>query len=203
MRHLTVTICLSIAVLLGSVGVSESADFQKGLTAAQSGDFATALREWTPLAEQGNARAGTPKIILRPKPWDMTPNKDVKTDRKDLDFVSEYREIIREVFRQRSLPKLIELIGDKELEFGPRKNLLRDKYWHEVFSSQFTKEITENTDRHNFEAPRLVAGREGLFGFIERGTCGPECFVRLFFDTNPPLRNWQRVTSSVTGVLVE
>ena len=26
---------------------------KKGLTAAQSGDFATALREWTPLAEQG------------------------------------------------------------------------------------------------------------------------------------------------------
>ena len=34
-----------------------SADFQKGLTAAQSGDYATALREWTPLAKQGNAYA--------------------------------------------------------------------------------------------------------------------------------------------------
>jgi uncharacterized protein len=34
-----------------------SADLQKGLTAAQSGDFATALSEWKPLAEQGNARA--------------------------------------------------------------------------------------------------------------------------------------------------
>ena len=30
---------------------------KKGLTAAQNGDFATALREWTPLAEQGNAAA--------------------------------------------------------------------------------------------------------------------------------------------------
>ena len=37
--------------------MSESADFQKGLTAARSGDFATALREWRPLAEQGNAFA--------------------------------------------------------------------------------------------------------------------------------------------------
>ena len=36
---------------------SASGDFKKGLTAAQSGDFATALREWTPLAEQGNATA--------------------------------------------------------------------------------------------------------------------------------------------------
>ena len=57
MRTLTATLCLTIAVLLGSAGVSWSADYQKGLTAAQSGDFATALREWTPLAEQGNADA--------------------------------------------------------------------------------------------------------------------------------------------------
>ena len=33
------------------------ADFNKGLAAAQCGDFATALREWQPLAEQGHARA--------------------------------------------------------------------------------------------------------------------------------------------------
>ena len=32
MRNLTATICLTLAVLLGSVGVSWSADFQKGLT---------------------------------------------------------------------------------------------------------------------------------------------------------------------------
>jgi TPR repeat protein len=32
-------------------------DFQKGLTAAQRGDYTTALREWRPLAEQGNADA--------------------------------------------------------------------------------------------------------------------------------------------------
>ena len=57
MKHLTATICLTIAVLLGSVGVSESADFQKGVTAFQSGDYATALREWKPLAKQGNASA--------------------------------------------------------------------------------------------------------------------------------------------------
>ena len=57
MRNLTATICLTIAVLLGSAGVSWSADFQKGLAAARSGDYATALREWTPLAKQGNANA--------------------------------------------------------------------------------------------------------------------------------------------------
>ena len=57
MRKLLTILCLTIAVLLGSAGLSWSADFQKGLTAAQSGDFATALREWKPLAEQGNADA--------------------------------------------------------------------------------------------------------------------------------------------------
>ena len=57
MRRLTATTCLTIAVLLGSAGMSWSADFQKGQTAYQNGDFATALREWKPLAEQGYARA--------------------------------------------------------------------------------------------------------------------------------------------------
>ena len=37
--------------------VAWGADFQKGLTAAQNGDYVTAFREWTPLAEQGNAKA--------------------------------------------------------------------------------------------------------------------------------------------------
>ena len=37
--------------------VSFGADFQKGLTAAENGDYATALREWMPLAEQGDAAA--------------------------------------------------------------------------------------------------------------------------------------------------
>ena len=57
MRNLTATICLAVALLIGSAGVSWSQDFQKGLAAAHSGDFATALREWTPLAKQGNAEA--------------------------------------------------------------------------------------------------------------------------------------------------
>jgi TPR repeat protein len=57
MRNLTATICLTLAMLLGSAGMSWSADFQKGLTAYDSGDYATALREWTPLAEQGLAKS--------------------------------------------------------------------------------------------------------------------------------------------------
>ena len=57
MKKLTFTICLTLAVLLGSTGVSVSQDFQMGLDAADRGDFAIALREWTPLAEQGNVGA--------------------------------------------------------------------------------------------------------------------------------------------------
>ena len=55
MKNLIAILCLTIAVLLGSAGVSESADFQKGLTAYESGDYAAALHEWTPLAVKGDA----------------------------------------------------------------------------------------------------------------------------------------------------
>ena len=55
MRKLTATLCLTLAVLFGSLGISESADYQKGWDAYDSGDYATALREWEPLAEQGDA----------------------------------------------------------------------------------------------------------------------------------------------------
>ena len=50
-------LCLAIAVFLGSAGVAWSADFQTGQTAYERRNYATALQEWTPLAEQGNADA--------------------------------------------------------------------------------------------------------------------------------------------------
>jgi hypothetical protein len=45
MKKLPATLCLTITLLLGSASMSWSADFQKGVTAAGSGDFATALHE--------------------------------------------------------------------------------------------------------------------------------------------------------------
>ena len=49
---------LSVMALgLMLAGPVQAQDFQKGLAAAQAGDFATALQEFTPLAEQGNADA--------------------------------------------------------------------------------------------------------------------------------------------------
>ena len=50
-----VRIAVVSLMLAPSVGTAQ--DFDVGLEAAQSGDFETALREWVPLAEQGNARA--------------------------------------------------------------------------------------------------------------------------------------------------
>ena len=81
MGNLTATLCLTLAVLLGSAGISWSADFQKAYAAWESGDYATALREWTLLAEQGDASAqynlgvmyanglGTPENFIRAHMW--------------------------------------------------------------------------------------------------------------------------------------
>ena len=46
-----------VLLMLMSSGMVVAADFNKGLKAAQSGDFKTALAEWTPLAEEGYASA--------------------------------------------------------------------------------------------------------------------------------------------------
>jgi len=54
MRRIAAT--LAVGALLFSAG-SAWADFYDGLAAAQRGDYATALQEWQPLAEQGNAAA--------------------------------------------------------------------------------------------------------------------------------------------------
>jgi TPR repeat protein len=48
---------LAAAFLVHLGSVSWSADFKKGYDAYVSGDYATALREFKPLAEQGNAAA--------------------------------------------------------------------------------------------------------------------------------------------------
>ena len=48
---------LFIVILILLSGTPAVADFAKGLAAAESGDYTTALQEWRPLAEQGNADA--------------------------------------------------------------------------------------------------------------------------------------------------
>jgi uncharacterized protein len=57
-EHHPMQIIRSIILALGFIvagGVAAvGQDYEKGLAAAQSGDFATALKEWRPLAEQGD-----------------------------------------------------------------------------------------------------------------------------------------------------
>lgn len=46
-----------VALSIGATPIAGAADFDKGLTAARSGDYAAALQEFRPLAEQGDATA--------------------------------------------------------------------------------------------------------------------------------------------------
>ena len=64
MNRLLILPVLLLTLLVGNPAFS--ADFQKGVTAYESGSYATALREWTPLAEQGNANV-VGKLIYSPR----------------------------------------------------------------------------------------------------------------------------------------
>ena len=55
MKNLIILPVLLLTLLVGCV--SDSFNYQKGLDAYDNGNFATALREWRPLAEQGIADA--------------------------------------------------------------------------------------------------------------------------------------------------
>jgi TPR repeat protein len=55
MKHILILPVLLLTLLVGTPAFS--ADFQKGFTAYESGDYATALRELEPLAKQGLAAA--------------------------------------------------------------------------------------------------------------------------------------------------
>ena len=55
MKQLLILPVLLLTLLVGTP--ASSADWNKGYAAYKSGDYATALREWTPLAKQGNAKS--------------------------------------------------------------------------------------------------------------------------------------------------
>ena len=57
MKQTLAMISIIGALIFGSIGAVVAADFQAGVAAYQKGDYAAALREWTPLAEQGDANA--------------------------------------------------------------------------------------------------------------------------------------------------
>ena len=53
-----ITLILATVLSLAFTQVSAQ-DYNKGLEAAKAGDYATAIKEWKPLAEQGDARCTT------------------------------------------------------------------------------------------------------------------------------------------------
>ena len=57
MRKLTATLCLTIAVLLGSMGMSASADFRNREQEYKNKNYDTAARLCRPFAEQGHTGA--------------------------------------------------------------------------------------------------------------------------------------------------
>ena len=64
---------LLLSLLLGS-GLAVAAAFNKGLEAAQSGDFKTALAEWTPLADQGDYNAQYNLGLMYDTGWGVPEN---------------------------------------------------------------------------------------------------------------------------------
>lgn len=57
MTHPLKTILLVVIMLLGSSQAGFAQDYDKGVRAFIAGDYPTALKEWRPLAEQGNVDA--------------------------------------------------------------------------------------------------------------------------------------------------
>ena len=57
MRRLLAILCLTVAVLLGSVGEGWNEDYHKGWDELYRGEYATALKSFTLSAEQGDVYA--------------------------------------------------------------------------------------------------------------------------------------------------
>jgi len=112
MKKLLIIPVLFLTVMFGSP--SFSADLQKGLNAARSRDFATALREWSPLAEQGNVFAQNNLKKLQKKIAKSGNTPPVVTARKssppsssssDNELARLRREILRLRTQNQSKPK--------------------------------------------------------------------------------------------------
>ena len=69
MKRLIITVCFSLCLSTVSIGMSWSGDYQKGLDAAQSGNYIAALKEWRPLAEQGHSAVSYTHLTLPTTPY--------------------------------------------------------------------------------------------------------------------------------------
>lgn len=57
MKHAIKSVVSGLSILLANSSILYAQDFEVGLAAYEKNDYVAALREWRPLAEQGNADA--------------------------------------------------------------------------------------------------------------------------------------------------
>ena len=74
MRHYRRKFFLPILLLIASNGIA--AHYEKGFNAYSEGDYATALAEWRPLAEQGDANGQFGLGLLYANGWGVDLNDD-------------------------------------------------------------------------------------------------------------------------------
>jgi TPR repeat protein len=84
MKRILTTLVISLSLLLGTASGALAQDFDKGLEAHRKGDYATALREFRLLAEQGSVTAqfnldlmydkgkGCLRLLVRNPKWTQT-----------------------------------------------------------------------------------------------------------------------------------
>jgi len=108
-------LCVTALVLITSVA---RADFEDGVKAARQGDYATALKEWKLLAEQGHASAqynlgvmyangqGVPQDYIQAHMWwnlsaaqgdkDAVHNRDIVASKMSPERIAEAQRLARE-----------------------------------------------------------------------------------------------------------
>ena len=71
MKKIISAVAVVVALSMSSLnyGTAHAQDFDKGIAAYSAGDYATALQEWRPLAEQGDASAQFNLGIMYEKGW--------------------------------------------------------------------------------------------------------------------------------------
>ena len=84
MKKTLKALLLAFTLIVSSLGTGFAQDFNRGFEAAHKGDYATALREWRPLAENGDAKAQYHLGLMYDRGWGVTQDysESVKWYRK-------------------------------------------------------------------------------------------------------------------------
>ena len=128
MNHLFILPVLFLTLLVGNPA---SADFQKGFDAYERGDYATALREFRPLAEQGNAGAQNNLGVMYEKGQGVSQD-----DKTAVKFAAE----------QGDANAQFNLGSMYEKGKGVLQDFVRAHMWWNISASQGDKDATKNRD---------------------------------------------------------